>query len=125
MDQLATESKGTQQWDAVVQRAIATSGVEGTAIFDGGNRTRDLPHGLPALMSALLHFLAPELPRRMRVYTYDLLHVGSLLEVRGARPLAALPDPLVALAEELGVTLNLHPAGATSSVLLTLPVHGG
>ena len=118
-------SVGAQKWDALVKGALAASGVDGMAILSGGPHERPVPHGLPALISALLHFLAPELPRRMRVYTYDLLHVGSLLEVRGARPLAALPDPLVALAEELGVTLNLHPAGARSSVLLTLPVHGG
>lgn len=116
---------GTQKWDALVKGALAASGVDGTALLSAGPHERPVPHGLSALISALLHFLAPELPRRMRVYTYDLVHVGSLLEVRGARALTALPDPLLELAGQLGVTLNFHRQGSASSVMLTLPVHGG
>ena len=50
---------------------------------DGGAKARPVPHGLAALMSALLHFLAPELPRRMRLYTYD--HAAAGCDARSAR----------------------------------------
>lgn len=118
------ESVGTQGWDALVQTAITNSGVDGIFILDGGAKVRAVPHGLQALMSALLHFLAPEAPRRMRVYTYDMANVGALMEVRGARPLKGLPDQLVELGTQLGVTIHFHQHAASSSVLVTLPVVG-
>lgn len=122
MDHIAqNEPVGAQGWDALVSQAIASSGVEGTAILDGGSRVRAVPHGLPALMSALLHFLAPELPRRMRLYTYDLRGVGAMLEVRGARELTGLPQQLVDLGKRFGVRITFHRYGQASSVLLTLP----
>lgn len=124
-DVAQNQTVGTQGWDALVKQAIATSGVEGTAIYDGGARVRRIPHGLPALMSALFHFLAPELPRRMRMYTYDLTGVGAMLEVRGARELSGLPQQLIDLANRFGVRLTFHRYGGTSSVLLTLPANEG
>ncbi len=119
------ESVGTLSWDALVQNAIATSGVDGMAILDTGVRPRPVPHGLPALISALLHFLAPELPRRMRLYTYDVPGSGAVLEIRGARLLSGLPAELFALGQDLGVRIAFHRYGGSSSVLLTLPPNEG
>ena len=115
-----TAATGGQQWDEVVTAALTASGVDGTVLLSGSTHRVRVPFGLPALMSAVLHFVAPEAPRRLRVYTYDVLHVGSLLEIRGARELTALPAALVDLAAELGVTLNFSQLSGSSSVLLTL-----
>lgn len=126
MDHIAhVETVSTQGWDALVQGAITTSGVDGVFILDGGRQPQAVPHGLQALMSALLHFLAPEAPRRMRVYTYDMLNVGALMEVRGARLLSGLPDQLVDLGKQLGVRIHFHQHAGSSSVLVTLPVVAG
>ncbi len=118
----AAESRGVQSWDGVVTGALDTSGVDGTVMLGSSMRPVEVPPGLPALMSALLHFIAPEAPRRLRVYTYDVFKVGSLLEVRGARLLNSLPDQLTELAEQLGIKLNHFRLAGSSAVLLTLPV---
>jgi hypothetical protein len=111
---------GEQQWDDVVAAALAASGVNGTVVLSGSRHRISVPFGLSALLSAVLHFVAPSVPRRLRIYTYDVLHIGSLLEVRGARELAALPSALVKIAADLGLTVNLSPLAGSSSVLLTL-----
>ncbi len=117
----AAQSVGSQSWDGVVTGALDASGVDGTVMLGGSTRPVEVPMGLPALVSALLHFLAPEAPRRIRVYTYEVFEVGNLLEVRGARLLNALPEQLTELAEQLGVKLNLFRLAGSSAVLLTLP----
>lgn len=115
------QSAGGRGWDGMVNGALESSGVDGTVMLGGGTRPVSIPFGLQALMSALLHFVAPEAPRRLRVYTYDVHDVGAVLEVRGGRPLSALPEQLTSLSAQLGVKLNLYRIGSSSAVMLTLP----
>ena len=113
---------GGQEWDAIVTNALQGSGVDGTMMLGGSAHPVAVPFGLPALMTALLHFVAPDAPGQLRVYTYDVLHIGCLLEVRGARALQELPEQLTQLAQGLGVKLRLFCTGSSSSVQLTLPM---
>jgi hypothetical protein len=115
------EAMGGQQWDAVVSGALTSSGIDGTMMLGGNARPVSIPFGLPALMGALLHFVAPAAPRRLRVYTYAVPGVGCLLEMRGARELASLPASMLTLAQNLGVQLTFSLLPGSCAVQLTLP----
>jgi hypothetical protein len=114
-----TSVKG-QQWDAIVTRALDASGIDGTVTLGGSTHPVTVPFGLPALMTALVQFMAPETPARLRVYAW-VRDIGCLLEVCGGRELAFLPDQLNELAERLGVQLNFIRLPSSCAVLLTLP----
>ncbi len=118
---LNSETISGQQWDGVVSDALASSGVDGTVMLAANAHAVAIPFGLPALISGLLHFVAPEAPHQLRVYTYEVLNVGCLLEVRGGRELTSLPEQLTELATRMGVRLHFFRQAKSSSVLLNLP----
>ncbi len=121
MNQQVAQGSGGQGWDDVVSRAVDASSVEATVSLGGRAGRIEVPFGLPALLSALLHFVAPPAPAQLRIYTWDVLGLGALLEVRGARELESLPGAMHSLAAQVGVKLQFSKQLNSASVLLTLP----
>ena len=116
-----TEQTGAQGWDDSVVAAILSSGVDASVLLGSCSKRVSIPDGLDGLMSALLQFIAPEAPSFLRVYTYDVRNLGSVLEIGGARQLSSLPDQMIEQAGQMGLKVKLTPQPTACAVMVTLP----
>ena len=107
-------------FNEVVRCAFENTRLTGMLVLEAEQSIDQEPYLLIALVGALINEVAPVTPRELKLYTYDALGFGCV-EIRGARPMTALPAELVADAAAVGVKLQLVCRPGSSSVLLTVP----
>ena len=107
-------------FNEIVRVAFEGTHLTGRLVLEAEDPVAPEPYLLIALVGAVINALAPDAPGELKLFTYDALGFGCA-EIRGARPMRALPAMLVEDARRVGVKLQLVSRSGSSSVLLTVP----